>query len=121
MTRIHLPETVERNKTSARRHYDNNKEACLARCKAAARDRRDRLFEYKLGLECADCPPGTKHHPFQLDFDHRPGADKVDNVSAMAGRASWKRMMEEIDKCDVVCANCHRRRTWNQQNPGREF
>jgi hypothetical protein len=48
-----------------------------------------------------------------MDFDHRPGEPKTDAVSAMSIRHStfvWD-LMAEIEKCDVVCANCHRIRT----------
>ena len=43
-----------------------------------------------------------------LDFDHL--RDKVADVSAMLNRR-WPVILAEIEKCDVVCANCHRRRT----------
>ena len=46
-----------------------------------------------------------------LEFDH-VGDDKVANVSSLARRsAAWERIEAEIAKCEVRCANCHRRRT----------
>lgn len=55
---------------------------------------------------CRDCGEGD---PVVLDFDHR--ADKRGNVSSMADWASPRTLRDEIAKCDVRCANCHRRRT----------
>ena len=44
-----------------------------------------------------------------LEFDHRPDEPKRANVSAMVGMGlPWNRILEEIAKCDVRCANCHR-------------
>jgi hypothetical protein len=47
-----------------------------------------------------------------MDFDHKPGFEKVKNVS----QANTFAMVEsEMAKCDLVCANCHRIRTWNRK------
>lgn len=59
---------------------------------------------------CADC--GREYPPYIMDFDHLPGMQKVSNVCKMLseGRAK-KAVLDEISKCEVVCANCHRERT----------
>lgn len=60
---------------------------------------------------CVDC---SESHLVVLDFDHVLGA-KVKTVGALAGEgASIRRIDDEIEKCDVVCANCHRRRTYTR-------
>ena len=57
-----------------------------------------------------DC--GVKYPPYVMDFDHRPGEKKSYHIGVMVNRRfTKKRIQEEIDKCDVVCANCHRVRT----------
>ena len=61
---------------------------------------------------CVDC--GYNKHPAALDFDHRPGVDKKFELALGANR-SLKAIQQEIAKCDVVCANCHRIRTVNRQ------
>ena len=68
------------------------------------------LAEWKVTAGCTDC--GYNAHPEALEFDHLPGFDKSGNLS-MAAQTVWsmKRVMEEIAKCEVVCANCHRIRT----------
>lgn len=45
-----------------------------------------------------------------LEFDHVRG-DKGDNISAMTHLVDWQRIADEIAKCVVRCANCHKRRT----------
>lgn len=57
---------------------------------------------------CVDC---GERDPVVLEFDHVRG-EKVDNISRMlCSTRSLKVIQEEIAKCDVRCANCHRRRT----------
>lgn len=63
----------------------------------------------KLERGCTDC--GYNQHPRALQFDHVRG-EKVENVSRMVLMAlSWERIQAEIEKCEVVCANCHAIRT----------
>lgn len=79
-------------------------------------DVRQKLQEVK-NKPCFDC--GGKFIPFQMDFDHRPDEKKSEDVSVMVAREfSWKSIQAEIDKCDLVCANCHRLRTYNRMCRG---
>jgi glycine/D-amino acid oxidase-like deaminating enzyme len=57
---------------------------------------------------CRDC--GGMFHPDAMDFDHRDADLKAFNISR-SHEYSQSRVMEEIAKCDLVCANCHRVRT----------
>jgi len=60
---------------------------------------------------CKDC--GERYPPYVMDFDHREGETKLFNI-ADRGSRSWMSVADlenEIAKCDVVCANCHRERT----------
>lgn len=70
----------------------------------------DRLWSLLLNSECKDC---GNSNPMVLEFDHLPGSvKKFDVARAVAGSTrSWLAIQAEIDKCDVVCANCHRIRT----------
>lgn len=60
-----------------------------------------------------DC--GQYWEPWQMEFDHRTGVDKRGTVIQMASR-NVKVMLEELAKCDVVCANCHNTRTYMRRN-----
>lgn len=58
---------------------------------------------------CADC--GKQYPYWVMDFDHRPGEDKVCDVGGSKSRA---KRLAEAKKCDIVCSNCHRERTHNR-------
>ena len=64
-------------------------------------------WELKL-KPCSDC--NQSFHPYVMDWDHRPGTDKKGNVSEML-QGSREALLEEIEKCDLLCSNCHRTRT----------
>lgn len=55
---------------------------------------------------CVDC--GRSYPPYVMDFDHRE--DKKFNIASWRSH-SLQEILQEIAKCDVVCANCHRERT----------
>jgi hypothetical protein len=70
--------------------------------------------EYKENCGCTDCKIKFPH--YVLDFDHLDG--KQSEVSRLAGsRYSLEKIMVEIKKCEVVCGNCHKVRTWNRAHP----
>lgn len=56
-----------------------------------------------------DC--GVSYPYYVMDFDHRDPTTKESIVNRLVGCGSWKRLRAEVDKCDVVCSNCHRERT----------
>ena len=70
------------------------------------------IQELKTGQSCLDC--GVEYPPHVLDFDHRPGEVKLFNITALGKVPSMKVFLAEIAKCDIVCANCHRQRTWER-------
>lgn len=74
----------------------------------------DRLKE----VPCLDC--GQNFPPYMMDFDHRDRSKKALEFHSALGRAPWGRLLEEIEKCDVVCARCHRLRSWVPTKTGRK-
>lgn len=103
------PCNIELNK----QWYRDNPDARSRRMDAYAKQRRlERhalIFEYLLEHPCVDC---GETDPVVLDFDHL--RDKVGNISSML-RHRWSTILAEIEKCEVVRANCHRRREANRR------
>jgi hypothetical protein len=93
-----------------REHYLANKARYGAN--AAGSKRRLRLARIRWLLEyfkthpCSDC---GEVDPVVLEFDHL--RDKAFDVAQALPYRNWSSILAEIEKCDVVCANCHRRRT----------
>jgi hypothetical protein len=98
---------------SSRRHYLRNQKAMKERAELKNRERHAEYAEkikVAKARPCADCNIEYPH--YVMDFDHVRGK-KVGNVSTMAhALRPWKLIEQEIAKCDVVCSNCHRERTY---------
>jgi hypothetical protein len=62
-----------------------------------------------LGGRCTNC--GFEGCPAVFDFHHRDPSEKEQGVGKLFSR-SWSRIKEEIDKCNLLCANCHREEHW---------
>ena len=76
------------------------------------RENRARLWAYFAEHPCVDC--GEKD-PVVLELDHRRPEEKRFTIGDAIFRMPWERIQTELGKCDVRCANCHRRRTAAQQ------
>ena len=50
-----------------------------------------------------------------LEFDHRDGEVKDESVSVLVGYGVARKVKAEVEKCEVRCSNCHRKRTAIQQ------
>jgi len=90
-----------------REWYANNKDYRERQVKLKAERRRKHakfIWDYKAKCGCQHC--GEKD-PACLDFHHDVG----DKESAISNVKTWgiKKLEEEISKCIVLCANCHRR------------
>lgn len=97
-----------RIKDRKREHYARNKEAHLDRSKQQRADKRT-LVNAAKAVPCADC--GVSYPYWVMQFDHVRG-EKVTHVSHMlVWNASMDAIQAEMDKCEVVCANCHATRT----------
>ena len=75
------------------------------------RKERQERFNTLKSAPCKDC--GRYFHPFAMDFDHINPDKKDSNVGRLVwGLTPWDKVLAEIEKCDLVCANCHRLRTY---------
>ena len=99
-------------KVMAHQHYKANKTAYLARGRKSTEKFRDWLKDLK-DLPCTDCK--IEYPYYVMDYDHVAG-EKVDHVSVIKRNGSPSKVKEEISKCELVCANCHRIRTHKRYN-----
>lgn len=66
-------------------------------------------------VPCADC--GEVYPVVCMDFHHRPDTVKHFAISQAIAQGIRKNViLEEVSKCDVICANCHRIRHWSGRN-----
>lgn len=98
-------ENPEKFREQARKSYQNNKEKCIKDSAVRTIKRRERLRDFKKTLCCVMC--GESDYRC-LDFHHKNTNEKELTIGK-ATAYSWDRLMAEIKKCDVLCANCHRK------------
>lgn len=93
-----------------REHYARNKrryvDSANRRTKRIVAERTAYLVAFLREHPCVDCGEGD---PIVLEFDHL--RDKKFGIGKGMRDRPWKDVLAEIEKCEVVCANCHRRRT----------
>jgi len=91
--------------------YKDRKDLYVAQKKHRIKVRGE-LFAFLSAKACVDC--GEKD-PVVLEFDHRNPQNKFKPIARMlSGHYSWNSLKKEIAKCDVRCANCHRRKSYVQ-------
>ena len=89
-------------------YYAAHREKELERVRSRQRETVEFLRSLRC-VPCADCR--GQFPPYVMDFDHRGDAPKDFWILQRAGAVSRERLMNELAKCDIVCANCHRART----------
>lgn len=94
-------------------HYSSNHDRYLGKALARNLDNKKFIYDLKDNKPCADCK--VVHRYFALDYDHRDPKTKIADISQMY---AWGReaLLREIAKCDLVCATCHRYRTFWRVN-----
>ncbi len=98
-------------------HYVQNKESYLKRVGDNNRLRKKDIRSFywlQKDKPCTDC--GVKYQPWIMHFDHLDATEKEKDVSKLAGNraANKNRILAEIAKCELVCANCHADRTYKR-------
>lgn len=102
------------NKEYQQKWYENNKELQNKRARESTKRARHKKREYVYGIllnsKCSVC---SETDPIVLQFDHLDPSSKVDRVSKMIFSTKYKieDIKREIDKCQILCANCHARKT----------
>jgi len=88
-----------------KRKYKDRREYFIKAVYARRKKIRQMSVEYK-GGKCEIC--GYSRCIDALEFHHRDSSKKDFGVSSKGYTRSWKRVAEELDKCSMLCANCHR-------------
>jgi hypothetical protein len=78
-------------------------------CRGKSSSLRDWVHTLKESTPCTDCK--MMYPYYVMDFDHLPEFEKSGQISTMISQGATKKVKEEIAKCEIVCANCHRQRT----------
>jgi hypothetical protein len=92
--------------------YQRHKDEVIARRKKRQLEIRYWFMRYKSTLSCIDC--GISH-PAVLQFHHRNRSEKSFTIADVVRKASsLKQITDEINKCDVLCVNCHAKRHWRE-------
>jgi hypothetical protein len=98
---------LEREKNTRQAWYEDNHSVMLVEYARRKKEKREILGQYKLKLGCIDC--GYNKNPVALDFDHV--GEKLFGIAESVKSQSMETIMEEVLKCEVRCANCHRIKT----------
>jgi hypothetical protein len=105
----------ESNRKS-KEHYQKYKNEYIVRVKKRKAElvakNRVCMLEYLKTHHCVDC---GESNPIMMEFNHLKPEEKVYNISQMMSDFSWDKILSEIEKCEVVCANHHKVRTAIQQ------
>ena len=90
-----------------RKWYAKNKESEKEHVRRRKNKIKQWLQNYKLSLKCFKC---LENHPATLEFHHKKSKEKEKTISQMVvDGISIKKILDEIKKCEVLCANCHRK------------
>jgi hypothetical protein len=105
--------TPEQRKKWNRTYYEKNKEKRLAQYNAWKNELREWFHELKKDLKCSRC---SFDHVAALHFHHIDETQKAYTVSEMIGMGlSKETILREIEKCEVLCANCHAIEHYNKR------
>lgn len=103
------------NQNRSRKYYADNVNKHRQTIKVRQASQKLKLRNIILKIKQAPCTDCKVNYPYYvMDFDHVRGTKKYD-ISSMASRGGKiEHLLDEISKCELVCSNCHRIRTWNR-------
>ena len=110
---------ADRMRAYRRKWYEENKSVEQEKAKVRQANRRKEFKEwyknYKKNLKCERC---GFMHPAALDFHHKDPKEKRFTIGAEIVNCSKQELLEEIQKCEVICSNCHRILHYEEKNDG---
>lgn len=94
-----------KHKEYSRAHYLANRDKSLVANAKTRKIAKDKWIAYKSSLSCTKC---GFNHVAALDFHHTDPTQKDGNIHKFVSNGQFTKAYEEIKKCIVLCANCHR-------------
>lgn len=95
----------------SRDHYHSSRNQNILTARKFGNKRK--IYEYLLSHPCVDC---GENNPVVLEFDHVRDKKSFNMSSATVKGYTWDLIENEIKKCDIRCANCHKMKTAKEQN-----
>lgn len=103
------------SRSETKRHYENHKQYYKNKAKShdekTRKQNHDIVFQHLLMYPCVDC---GESDPVVLEFDHVRGSKKFDISWGIINVTKSEKLIEEMNKCEIRCANCHKRKTTKQ-------
>ena len=110
-----LVKRKEKQREYSKRHYEANKTKCIAQNTVAKKKRRQEFIAFKSRLSCEKC---GENHPATLDFHHVISHPSNKKIHQLTKNGAYDAAIKEImDKCIVLCANCHRKHHFEEREP----
>lgn len=95
----------EDQRKASKRHYEKNKQNYISRSANSKNRLKKKWWDFKKSLKCINC---GFNHPAALDFHHVLRSPDNRKLHELLKNQAFNAAMEEIKKCVVLCANCHR-------------
>ena len=111
-------ERAQKKRESFQSHYDRHPEYHLERKQGRRKEMARWIHSLKIGKACCVC---GESHPATLVYHHRSPSEKLFRISGAMSRGMGKEaILREIEKCDILCANCHQKLHWDERASERE-
>ena len=94
-------------------HYNKNKKKYIDKAAKYTKEIIDWFYEIKKTLKCEIC---DENRYWVLDFHHKDPKKKDMEISILIRMGNKNRIIEEMQKCSVLCANCHRDLHFKEKN-----
>jgi hypothetical protein len=95
-----------------KKHYEKNKAYYIAKAAERRKKYQKAWVEYKSKLSCQHC---GENHPATFDFHHVERGPENVKIFQLIKNGSYKKVYEELKKCVVLCANCHRKLHYEEE------
>lgn len=104
-----LEKRRQKQREYSKKHYDSNKNYFVQQAHNNRKKLLEEISKIKESSPCMDCK--NFFPAVAMDFDHRDPTKKIAGISNLVKLNSKDKLFKEIEKCDLVCSNCHRIRT----------